>query len=98
MNYSGKIIAYLFLSVSLIACSGTPLQTKRLDQVQINLEQAKAALQRSQIGLAKEAHGEASAYLLTARDNKKYMSEAEKKRYEQLKQSSEALSARLKQY
>ncbi len=85
------ITIFFFLS----GCSSTSLQSKRLDTAESFIVEAEHILDspphRDRITAINENLGTANAYLLTLKDNKKYLSENEKKRYPSIKQRADQL-------
>ena len=98
---SSLLFLYTFIVFQLSSCSSTPLQSIRLEAAEIHIMQAEQALANSsgnetEIRIADENLGTATAYLATLNDQKKYLSENEMKQYQALKQRAENLSKRIR--
>ena len=86
------------LSVSLLAitgCATSNLQGSRLDAAEEHLIQAERASASNKVTLADNNLGVATAYLATLKDNKKRLTESQKKRYQTLLQREKNLARKI---
>jgi hypothetical protein len=98
---SSSLFLYIFIVFQLTSCSSTPLQSKRLEAAEAHIMQAEQALANSsdddsEVRVADENLGTATAYLATINDQKKYLSENEMKQFQALKQRAKDLSRRIR--
>ncbi len=94
----GAVLVMLVL-FQISACSTANLQTDRLNSVEDYLQQVEVLLSSSQnsqsIYIADEKLGTAKAYLETLRDNRKFLTENELRRYNALKQRANSLARQI---
>ncbi len=86
MQRTIKLFIINLVGVLLISgCSTTPLQTTRLDKAETYMMQAEQAITANRMKLATNNMGTAKAYLDTLKDNLKFLSKNEVKRYHLLR-------------
>ncbi len=76
-----KVVTALMIT----GCSTTPLQSTRLNKAETYIIQAEQAYTNSRTIIAKNNIGTAKAYLDTLKDNLKFLSKSEIKRYNTLR-------------
>jgi len=95
-----KFFVFTLICVYLTGCSGTRIQTSRLNSVEDLVYDAESALKSKSNPnykqYATESLGSASAYLLTLKDFKKSMNMEELKRYNYLLQRVSTLQKSIK--
>jgi len=98
-----SIVKNLLSSVTIVSllagCSTTPLQSTRLNKAESYMIQAEQALSSTQAGrmnVAINNIGISKAYLATTRDNLKFLTKSEKKRYHVLVARANGIERRVK--
>ena len=76
-------------------CSTTPLQSTRLNKAETYIIQAEQAISAHKMKIATNNMGTAKAYLDTLKDNLKFLTKAEVKRFNLLKVRAKAVSSRI---
>ena len=98
-----SIVKNLLSSVTIVSllagCSSTPLQSTRLNKAESYMIQAEQALSSTQAGrmnVAINNIGISKAYLATTKDNLKFLTNTEKKRYHLLVARVKGIEGRVK--
>ena len=89
------IIINIIGALVISGCSTTPLQSKRLNKSETFMIQAEQAISSNKLKLAKANIGTAKAYLDTLKDNLKFLTKAEVKRYHRLRAKEKLISKTL---
>lgn len=91
-----NLIALILIMFQLTACSTKFVQSDRLKSAESYLVRAEQAISSSPNGMTKISAdadlGTAKAYLETLRDNKKFLTDDEKSKYQALKQRASKLT------
>ncbi len=96
MRRAIKLIISNVVGVFLISgCSSTPLQSTRLNKAEAFMTQAEQAIEAQKMNIAQNNMGTAKAYLDTLKDNLKFLSKAEVKRFNSLKVKAKVISSRI---
>jgi len=96
MHRTTKLLIINFIGVLLISgCSSTPLQSQRLNKAETYIIQAEQALTANKRKLAINDMGTAKAYLDTLKDNLKFLSKSEVKRYHKLRSREKNTAAKV---
>jgi len=97
MSNSIKLFIINVIGILIIsACSSTPLQTTRLNKAETYIIQAEQALAANRINIAVNDMGTAKAYLDTLKDNLKFLSKTEVKRYNELRAREKVTATRVR--
>ena len=89
--YLINIVGIVFLT----ACSTQKLQTTRLDKAETYIVQAEQAISIKRMTSATNNMGTAKAYLDTLKDNLKFLSKSEVKRYHLLRARAKNIASRI---
>jgi hypothetical protein len=76
-------------------CSTTPLRSTRLNKAETYIIQAEQAISAHKMNIATHNMGTAKAYLDTIKDNLKFLTKAEVKRFNLLKVRAKTISSRI---
>jgi len=96
MHRTYKLLAVnLVMSILILGCSSTPLQSQRLNKAETYIIQAEQALTANRKQLATQDMGTAKAYLDTLKDNLKFLTKTEVKRYHNLRAREKNTSAKV---
>ncbi len=91
-------VCLTFFIIVLQACSGTPLQTKRLNEAENHIVLAEQSISNPRnINYTQENIGSAKAFLATVNDFKKFLSKVELSRLNALNTRLNSLEKRVRQ-
>jgi hypothetical protein len=95
MNQINLLLISATITLLLTACTGASLQSSRLDKAESFMIQAEQAISMNNMRVAQENIGTSNAYILTLKDNFKFLSDEEKSRYNNLKARIEKINQRV---